>query len=74
MEYGRPTFGFPGAVISKLGAIIRKLKVGLFISRDPHGEERHHPERVGRCLASRANRKNERARMFHAWNWALSTY
>ena len=29
----KPTFTFPGAVISELGAVISELKVGLFIFR-----------------------------------------
>ena len=32
----RPTFTFPGAVISELGAVIRNAKTGLFISCDYH--------------------------------------
>ena len=28
----RPTFTFPGAVISALGAVIRNVETGLFIS------------------------------------------
>ena len=32
----RPTFTFPGAVISALGAVIRNVKVGLRIFGDGH--------------------------------------
>ena len=32
----RPTFTFPGAIIGALGAVFRKLKVGLFITCDGH--------------------------------------
>ena len=32
----RPVFTIPKAVFSELGAVFRKLKTGLFISRDGH--------------------------------------
>ena len=48
----RPTFAMLGAVCGALGAVIRKLKVGLFISRDGLGGKYSHSAHGGDAFAT----------------------